>query len=401
MAQTAAAPGASREPAVVLGAGYAGVAATQELKRRGHGIPVVLVDRNPVHILRTELYEVGKLAETQGDVGRWTVPLADVLDGELLQHRTGAVQAIDLDARRVRVDGEDVSFGTLAICLGSVPAYYGVSGAKEHTHQVYRLSGAIRLANAVRELEERSPRMPPLRVPKIVVVGGGSTGTELAAEIATTDWARIVGHPVRAPQVLLIGGAMPFLAGLPEPLVRHARTLLVRAGVALFEGSNVVEVQSDRVRMEDGTVLPFDLCVWCAGVEAHPLVRQLPTPHGRAGRIKVTEHLELPDRPGIFAVGDVMEFADPETGALAPATAQAALSEALVAARNMVARMTAGSLEAYRYRERGVIVSVGVGKAAARLRHVTLWGSPAALLKAIVQKEYALTAARGAPPVGL
>lgn len=400
MAQTGgSADRAETLPALVLGAGYAGLALAQEVDRRSKGtIPVVLVDRNPVHVLRTELYEVGRLASSGDDTDPWVVPLAGVLDRTSVTFRQGTVQAIDLAARTVSLDSGELRFRSLAICLGSVAAYYGVPGAPEQTHQVYRLSGAKTLAAAIREIERASPKLLGERRPRIVIVGGGSTGTELAAEIATTDWRSIADPAARVPQVFLLSGAQPFLAGFPAPLVERARKTLARAGVTLISGLNVTQVQAGRVLLEDGSVLASDATVWCAGLEAPPLVRDLPVPHGRAGRIAVESTLEIPGSPGVFAVGDVVEVTDPETGASVPSTAQAALAEARVAARNLVGRWRGRPLVPFRYRERGVVVALGLGQAAGNVRRFPIWGSPAALLKQIVQRDYAHSVERGEPP---
>ncbi|MGI0154648.1 MAG: NAD(P)/FAD-dependent oxidoreductase [Thermoplasmata archaeon] len=386
-------------PAVVLGAGYAGLALAQEVERRSNGrIPVVLVDRNPVHILRTELYEVGKLASTGEDTDPWVVPLAQVLDRTSISFRQGTVRAIDLDALTISLDTGELRFRSLAICLGSVAAFYGVPGAAELTHQVYRLSGAKKLAAAIRAVETASAGFPGERRARILVVGGGSTGTELAAEIATTDWRPIAGDGARPPDVYLLAGSLPFLAGFPPKLIDRARSVLARAGVVIVHGLNVTRVEPGRVALEDGSLLACDAVVWCAGLEAPPVVRGLPVPHGRAGRVAVDATLEVPGFPGTFAVGDAAELRAPTTGVPVPATAQAALAEARVAARNLVARWNGRPLIPFQYHERGVVVALGLGQAAGSVRRVPIWGSPAALLKRIVQRDYAHSVGRGDPP---
>ena len=392
------APGESL-PAVVLGAGYAGLTVAQELDRSSRGtIPVMLVDRNPVHVLRTELYEVGRLASTGNDTDPWVVPLAQVLDKTSVSFRQGVVQSIDLNTRTVALDSGEVRYRSLAICLGNVAAYYGVPGAAEHTLQVYRLSGAKRLAAAVRETETASVSLAGERRPRILVVGGGSTGTELAAEIATTDWGRIAQSGARPPDVFLLAGSRPFLAGFAPRVVERARKVLARARVTIVHGLNVTRVDPNHLSLEDGSVLAFDVAVWCAGLEAPPVVRELPVPHGAAGRLAVESTLELPGHPGVFAVGDVVELRDPPAGAPVPATAQAALAEARTTARNLRARWLRKPLVPFRYRERGVVVALGTGQAAGSVRRVPIWGSPAALLKRIVQRDYAHAVERGEPP---
>jgi NADH:ubiquinone reductase (H+-translocating) len=389
-------------PIYVLGAGYAGLRVAQEVSRRSKGrLPVVLVDRHPVHVLRTELYEIDQLAQSGDETGRWLVPLSTALNGQSVTYLEGLVESIDLEARTIGLGGHVRRFGALAICLGSVPAYYGVPGAKEIPHQVYGFAGARQLALTLKEtLAQRAgePEAPALRV---VVVGGGSTGTELAAEIATANWKKISAPSARKPSVTIVTGSVPFLAGLPAPVIEHARTLLARAKVGLIENRNVSRVEETELLLESGDKVPFDLCVWCAGVQAPGLVRALSADHGHSGRLKVDANLEVVGHPGVFAVGDVAEFQDPTTGILAPATAQAALAEAPVAAANLVARARGAPLTPFVYREKGVIVAVGIGRGAGRAAGVTLWGRPASLVKKAVEKGYSFAAEHGTTPRGI
>jgi NADH dehydrogenase len=305
--------------AVVLGAGYAGLRVANEIRRKSQGtIPVLLVDRSPVHVLRTELYEVGAIAKAERTRRRFTLPIEKLVAREGIEFRQGTVEVIDFTGRTVDLGSERIQYRSLAICLGNVAAFYGVEGAEAHTFQVYRYSGAVRLAEALRGLEAHSIGLPAGRRPRVIVVGGGSTGTEVAAEIATTDWREIADPHARPPEVVLVCGALPFLAGLPDSLVRHARRQLYDAGVVLHEGLNVRRIEPGRAYLEDGVELPFDVAVLAAGVQAPPVIRSLPGPHGRGGRLKVSEHLELVDRPGVFGVGDVVEFEDPRTHMIVP-----------------------------------------------------------------------------------
>ncbi|MCI4356573.1 MAG: FAD-dependent oxidoreductase [Thermoplasmata archaeon] len=389
-------------PAVVLGAGYAGLRVAHEIRRRSHKeIPVVLVDRSPVHVLRTQLYEIGTIADSERTQRKFAVPLEELVRRDGITLRQGTVQSIDLDARQVDLGTERLAYRSLAVCLGNVVAFYGVPGADQHTFQVYRYSGAMQLAEAMRELEARSPEMPPGRRPRVLVIGGGSTGTEVAAEIATADWRRITRRDARPPEVILVCGALPFLAGFSAGLVRHARAMLYEAGVVLHEGANVREVQPEKVVLDTGTEFGFDVAVWAAGIQAPEFVRALPVPHGKGGRIKVNAFLQVDGRPGVFGVGDVVEFEDPETHMIVPSTAQAALAEAPVAAANLVADWFGRPLKPFQYRERGVVVALGVGRGVAKFSRVTIWGSPARLLKTLVEKEYATATEHGRKPPGL
>jgi NADH:ubiquinone reductase (H+-translocating) len=387
-----------QDPLVILGAGYAGLMVATEVYRRARRqVPIVLVDRSPAHVLRTELYEIGRLASARGDPRPWTVPLDRIFEQTTVATHAGTVQRIDLEGRAVELDTGRLSYGQLAIGLGNVAAYYGVPGAAENSFQVYRLSGAQRLASEIVRVERASADLPGERRPRIVVVGGGSTGTEVAAEIATTDWTGIADPKARTPDVYLVTGALPFLAGFAPKLIERARNALRRSGVTLLHGYNVQRIDPGKVSLEDGSVLACDLVIWCAGLEAPDVVRSLDVAHGRGGRIRVEPTLRVPGHPGVYAVGDVAEIVDPTSGATVPATAQAARQEARTAAANLVAERRGGPLQPFQWRERGVLVALGIGQAAGQLSGLNVWGSPAAVLKRVIQRDYARSVERGEP----
>ncbi|MCI4317992.1 MAG: FAD-dependent oxidoreductase [Thermoplasmata archaeon] len=395
------APPPSGGPVVILGAGYAGVAVCHAVRKSGSAkIQSIVVDRHPSHTIRTRLYEVGRLAASQGRSERWSVPIDQVLAHDKARFVAGEITNIDLERRVVLVDSQEVKFGALAVCLGNVAAYYGIPGAEEHTEQVYRFQGAVRLAERLRSAAENSALSgkPPT---KVVVVGGGSTGTELAAEIATTNWSKVIGKAAPRMEVTMVVGAVPFLAGMPESLVHHAEALLSKAKVRMIPGLNVAKVDPGSVTLQNGDAIAADVTVWCAGLAAPEIVRKLPVPHGKGGRIAVNDRLEVEGHPGVFAVGDSAEIRDPASGLLVPGTAQAALAEAPVAGSNAVAYLTGRPYESFQYKERGMVVEVGRGRGAARFARISVWGRPAALLKAAVDAEYAISISRGREPPGL
>jgi NADH dehydrogenase len=382
--------------AVILGAGYAGLAVAKAIHRHaGSRIKVVLLDRSPEHVLRTELYQVDEMAMPGQDRRRWALPMAEVLGGKTARFEQGNVTGIDLSSNTVRLETGTVPFDYLVVCLGSVPSYFGIPGAKEIAQEVYSLEGAERLASRLVETERSAAKSPGNPRPRIVVVGGGSTGAEVAAEVATADWKNIADPAAPTPQVILLSGPMPLLQGFPDALIRHSRELLEKSGIEVREDTPVVRVDPGRLTLKDNSTVDFDVCVWCAGLEAPPVVAQLPVEHGHGKRLKVTPNLELPDHPGVFAVGDVIDYANPGTGVLVPGTAQAALAGAPVAGYNVVGRHLGKRLKRFSYHEKGVIISLGLGKAAGRAGPLSLWGRPAYVLKSLVEAEYSLAVERG------
>jgi len=390
-------PSKSQIPqAVILGAGYAGLSVAKTIHRHaGSRIQVVLVDRSPEHVLRTELYQVDEMAIVGKDRRQWAVPMAEVLERKTARFVQGAVTGIDLSSKTVRLETGTLPFDSLVICLGSVPSYFGIPGAKELAQEVYSLEGAEQLAARLVEVERSAAKAAGTRRPRVVVVGGGSTGTEVAAEVATADWKTIADPAAPAPQVTLLTGPMPLLLGFPDPIIRHSRDLLEESGIEIRENTPVARVDPGRLTLKDNSTVEFDVCVWCAGLEAPPVVAQLPVQHGHGKRLKVNPNLEVPDHPSVFAVGDVIDYANPGSGVLVPGTAQAALSGAPIAGYNVVARHLGKRLKRFSYHEKGVIISLGLGKGVGRAGPVSLWGRPAYVLKSLVEAQYSLAVERG------
>ena len=381
---------------VILGAGYGGLSAAKAIHRHaGHRMRVTVVDRAPEHVLRTELYQVDEMALAGKDRRSWALPMADVLDGRIARFVQGNIIGIDLSSHTVRLETGTVPFDYLVICLGSEPSYFGIPGARELAQEVYSLAGAERLAARIVAAERTAVNVPGAPAPHVVVVGGGSTGTEVAAEVATADWKTIVGEAAPRPRVTLLTGPTPLLLGFPEPIIRHSRDLLAKSLVDIRENTPVTRVDPGQLTLRDGSTVGFDLCVWCAGVEAPPVVAQLPVEHGLGKRVKVTPTLELVGHPGVFAIGDVIDYANPGSKVLVPSTAQAALAAAAVAGSNVVARHLGKRLKRFSYHEKGVIISLGIGKGVGRAGPVSLWGRPAYVLKSLVEAEYSLAVERG------
>ncbi len=396
--------GQDPDPVLVLGAGYAGISVARWISHlTRQRTRVTIIDRLPEHVFRNELFKLDQMVRGRQGVNRWSIPVRTALGSmsPSTEFFEGTVESIDLDSRTVQAGPRSLSYSALAIALGSVPAYYHIPGAEQYTCKVYSLKDAMQAAQSIQQYVKELASGPSPRSPHIVVVGGGSTGTEVASEIADAHWS--TGTPADAPRpsVDLVTGSVPFLMGLDETSIRRARTLLMKEGVRLVEDRNVRSVAPHELTLEDGTVLPFDVCIWCAGIEAPPVLRNLPIPHGHGGRLRVEATLELPGWPGVFGVGDVIELEDPVSGIPVPATAQAALAEAPYAARNIVARLKGHPLVPFHYRETSTLVSVGEKSAVGVVHRIPIWGTPAHLLKAAVEREYALTRGHGVWPWGL
>jgi NADH dehydrogenase len=157
---------------------------------------------------------------------------------------------------------------------------------------------------------------------------------------------------------------------------RHARETLEARGVEVRLGEAVEAVTATRVRLRGGEELRAHTLIWAAGQQASPLARALGIETGRGGRIPVGPHLRLAGHPQAFAVGDMADIAG-RHGPL-PQLAQVAIQSGRHAAREIRRALDGDTPEPFRYRNKGIMATIGRRAAVAELPgRIALKGTPA------------------------
>ncbi len=212
-----------------------------------------------------------------------------------------------------------------------------------------------------------------------VIVGGGSTGVELAGALADLS-----GHVMskdfrsirpRDTQIVLVEAGSRILAEFPESLSVRAEQSLTRRGVEVLKSSPVRTVLPDGVIIGDREIKSRTV-LWTAGVTPSPLAQSLGTPLDRRGRVIVEPDLSLPGHPEAFAMGDIASFTG-DTGKPLPGVAPVAIQQGNHAARNIMALSRGGISAAFHYRDKGNLVTLGRADAVARVGRMELHGFPA------------------------
>ena len=277
----------------VIGAGYAGVVAANRVQasltpdERGR-MRVVVINTTGVFVERVRLHELA--AGARDSV---TLPLADMLHPDI-EVVVGRVTAIDADARRLTVDtpdGETIrQYSTLVYAVGSVSAL-GAPGAAEFAHLLGNTDGA---ETARAALAAGSPGQ------RVVVVGGGATGVEAAAEFAEQ-------YPAASVTLVSRGRV---LGNLSAGARRSVSRSLAGLGVRVIEQASVARVLADGVCLDGGEVLPSDVTVWTASFAVPALARTSGLPVDPTGRLLVDERLRVVGHPEIFGAGDAVRPPD-------------------------------------------------------------------------------------------
>lgn len=373
---------ASRPRVVVAGAGFGGLWAARALG--GEDVDVLLVDRNNFHTFFPLLYQVGA---AEIDTSEICYPVRKILRGSPnVRFSMGEVREVDLEGRTIRIGGADVPYDHLVLAVGSTPHYFGVPGADEFAFPLRTVEHGIALRNHVLSRFERAAREedPELRrrALSFVIVGGGPTGVEYAGALAELVFGPIArDYPevdVDEVRIVLVEGLDRLLSAMRERLGAYARRRLERTGVEVRLGVMVEEVSSRGIRLDDGTRLEAETVVWTAGVRGDPAAERWGLPVDRAGRVTVESTLQVPGRPEVQVVGDLAAFE--EEGELLPQIAPVAVQQGEHAAQNVLRQIRGEEAVAFRYRDRGMLATIGRNHAVAEVFGRTFAGFGAWLL---------------------
>lgn len=349
---------------VVLGAGFAGLAATRTLAVHADDARILLIDQHNYHLFTPPLFQVASCATDPYDIA---FPVRAFAAPRGIAFRQGTVVEIDLAARQVRLTDGAVPYDYLIVALGSTTNFFGNTMAREHALPLKSLEDALTLRHRILDGLERATRAasPDERraLLTFALIGGGSTGVETAA--ALSDLLRRVvpaeypGLDPRDARVLVIESEGKLLGHMSDRLAAIALAKLRAMGVEVWLNTRAKEVGDDFLTTEDGRTVKANTIVWTAGVRTPNVVAHLNAPHGHAGSLAVDEYLRVQGHPEIYAVGDNAAVEDARTRHPVPLLAQAAIKEGETAAANLIRALRGQPPVPFRYRSLGNAVSLG------------------------------------------
>jgi NADH:quinone reductase (non-electrogenic) len=378
---------------VVLGGGFAGVTTAQELAKqlrkagrlargpRDDGVSVTLINRENYFVFQPLLADIISGAIETTHV---VVPLRRMLRRDV-EVEVGYVEDIDTDRRRVTVrrrqSGQtfEVEYDALVIALGSVTDFRAVPGMAEFALGVRTLGDAFYLRNrALATLEEAANEPDPDRRAALltfVVVGGGSTGVEVAAELEDlVSTAQKTFATLPPPKVVLVHSRDYVLQEFGERLGRYATRKLAKAGVRLLLGHRLTRVEADRVELDDGTIIPTATVVSTVGNAPNPVLARLPRGLDARGWLAPDATFAVSGLDRVWALGDSASIVDPHNGRPFPATAQHAIREGPRAAGNILAVLDGRPVTPFDYSQQGMLVSLGRFNGVGEVRGIKVSG---------------------------
>jgi NADH dehydrogenase len=363
---------------IIVGGGAGGLELACKLGRKLGRDRVTLVDQSFYHIWKPSLHEV---AAGTMDMHREALPYVMLAHQNNFTFVFGIFSRLDADNQLIVVSavaaqsGQEIvperhlSYAKLCIAVGSTSHYFNTPGAAEHTISLNGPGDAeqfrLEMLKQMTWAENQKERTPEAGV-DVIIIGGGATGVELAAELREAsnryiDYGFRQLDPRKDIRITLLEGAPRILSPLPERVAAAATQLLEERHINVISACRVERITHDQVVDASGRVYPYQICVWAAGIRAPAFLARLGLPTTPSGQLEVSDRLQVKGHPAIYAIGDCAACVMAD-GSRVPPRAQAAHQQAEYLYRSFMherrrgAQLSAG----YIYRDYGALVSLGI-----------------------------------------
>lgn len=354
-------PKRSRPRVVILGAGFAGLNAARQL--RNSAVDVVVIDRNNYHLFQPLLYQVATAGLNASEICQ---PIRGLL-GKYTNIRVlmAQVESVDRANKRVILENDALEYDYLLVATGAQVKFFGPPSWRENSTGLKTVEDALTLRRKILSAFEAAEQSKDPEVIRqlltFVVIGGGSTGVEMAgaireiaAEVMNRDFRNVNSRDAR---VILIDALPHILSSYPEDLIDKATKELERRSIEVLTGERVTDIDANSVRVGE-RVIPTRTVVWAAGVEPSPLLKSLDTELDATGRAVVDADLSLPGSDCEFVLGDAAHF-DHGLDAALPGLAPVAIQQGRYVAKLLKRRVAGKTYEPFEYFDKGQMSTIG------------------------------------------
>jgi NADH:ubiquinone reductase (H+-translocating) len=381
--QKPANPPTSPTHVVILGSGFAGIEVLKKLQKEyddNSSIEITLISKDNFILFTPMLPEVASgMIETRNIV----TPVRSFC--KKAKFYEAKVESIDLDNKQLtltHVIGRQshpndwrehiVKYDYLVIALGSENNFFKMSDVKRWSFTMKSINDAIILRNhIINVLEQASIEEVNIELRKslltFVVAGGGFNGVETVGAIndfireSIKDYYKNI-HMSEV-RVILIDSNEKLLAEVDEELGEFALEKLKVSGVEFMMKCPVTGATPNTIMLYNGTIIPCYTLIWSAGVTPSKLVAELPCEHDRGHRIVANNYSEVPGYNGVYVLGDCASITDPHTGKPYPPTAQHAIRQGKVAAKNIISALKGEKGDKnkikFDYKTKGMMAEIG------------------------------------------
>jgi NADH dehydrogenase len=362
---------------IIVGAGFGGMELARRLARAP--VRITLIDRRNYHLFQPLLYQVAIAGLSPAQIA---YPVRTIFRHQKnLTFQMGEVSAVDFEARYVKLNGSVLAYDYLVLAAGGRTNFFGLASVEQNGFQLKDVNSAVAARNHVLKMFELASREPDPAARRalltFVVVGGGPTGVETAGALSelirlvlTKDYPTMNLGDVR---VMLLEAGDHLMGNYPEALRQATVDLLLRKHVEVHFHMDVRDYDGETVHLNGNTRLPARTLIWTAGVKAAELTERLDVPRAASGRVRVEPTLQLPGHPEVYVIGD-SAYLENEQGQPLPLLATVAVQQAEAAARNLKRALDGRPPEPFRYKDPGLLATIGRNAAVARIAGLSFSG---------------------------
>ena len=372
----------NKKKIVILGGGFAGVECARQLESKfgnDSEIELVMISEDNFLLFTPMLPQVASgMIETRHIV----LPIRTIC--KKTKFYEGRIKNIDPYGKLVTLWGTgdkrsiSIHYDFLIVGLGSETNFFGMSDVEKNAYTMKTLNDAVMLRNRVIDMLEQAENEtnPILRKSflNFVVVGGGFAGIETAGELMDLLLDARKYYPTIHKddlKVIVLEALGMILPGFNEKLADFAKDKMIERGIDIrlktavtsFDGSEVTtksldENPKDSIDTSQVDSIITKTLIWTAGVTPVNTIKRSMFKTEK-GKLIVNDYLEVPDFPGVFAIGDCALFLNPETQRPFPPTAQIAEAQAKVAAKNLISLIKNSEKEKFVYHSKGQMAIIG------------------------------------------
>ena len=374
---------------VIVGGGLGGLELAFKLVDDDY--QVVLIDKNNYHQFPPLIYQVASGGLEPSSI---SFPFRRLFQGKKdFFFRMAKVESVNTDKKIINTTVGEIDYDYLVLAFGAKTNFFGNKDIKATTLPMKSVSEAMRLRNTIlRNLELALTEEDPARkqaLMNIVVVGGGASGVEIAGAVAemkkniiARDYPDLDSSQMH---IYLVNAGDRLLATMDPVSSKRAERDLKELHVHIRQPQFATEYKDGILKTSAGLEIPTQTVIWVSGICANTVEGFPAESIGHAGRFLTDRFCRVKGVKDVYAIGDVSLVEGDEEYPLGhPQLAQVAMQQAKTVAKNFKAMSKGKELKPFKYKNLGVMATIGRNHAVAEISGKKFGGFPAWALWLVV-----------------
>ena len=374
---------------VIVGGGLGGLELASKLVDDDY--QVVLVDKNNYHQFPPLIYQVASGGLEPSSI---SFPFRRLFQGKKdFFFRMAKVESVNTDKKIINTTVGEIDYDYLVMAFGAKTNFFGNKDIEATTLPMKSVSEAMRLRNTIlRNLELALTEEDPARkqaLMNIVVVGGGASGVEIAGAVAemkkniiARDYPDLDSSQMH---IYLVNAVDRLLSAMDPVSSKRAERDLKELHVHIRQPQFATEYKDGILKTSAGLEIPTQTVIWVSGICANTVEGFPAESIGHAGRFLTDRFCRVKGVKDVYAIGDASLVEGDEEYPLGhPQLAQVAMQQAKTVAKNFKAMSKGKELKPFKYKNLGVMATIGRNHAVAEISGKKFGGFPAWALWLVV-----------------